>query len=120
MHKHDGSTTQTNPNFGTVDVLQQMLECYNRVSDHWRCPAYCKAISALCEAKEKVVNGPGAANYRDWGMIISNPQYNVYHLKFQEIDKRTYFSLISLYIITALKIIRWFISFALNSFHLRD
>jgi DNA polymerase IV len=55
MHKHDASTTQTNPNSRTIEVLQQMLEYYNSVSDHWRCLAYRKAISALRKEKEKVV-----------------------------------------------------------------
>ncbi|PGH14170.1 hypothetical protein AJ80_06039 [Polytolypa hystricis UAMH7299] len=55
MHKHDGNTDKDNPNARTIEVLQQMLDYYNKTSDQWRSLAYRKAISALRKKKEKIV-----------------------------------------------------------------
>ncbi|KAK2775345.1 hypothetical protein FQN52_004029 [Onygenales sp. PD_12] len=55
MHKHDGHTDDDNPNARTIEILQQMSEYYNRISDQWRTLAYRKAISALRKQKQKIV-----------------------------------------------------------------
>ncbi|KAK2777289.1 hypothetical protein FQN53_002293 [Emmonsiellopsis sp. PD_33] len=55
MHKHDGHTDDGNPNARTIEILQQMSEYYNRISDQWRTLAYRKAISALRKQKQKIV-----------------------------------------------------------------
>ncbi|EEH21115.2 hypothetical protein PABG_03346 [Paracoccidioides brasiliensis Pb03] len=55
LHKHDGHTDRDNPNARTIEILQQMLEYYNRISDRWRTLAYRRAISALRKQKHKIV-----------------------------------------------------------------
>ncbi|PGH02546.1 DNA polymerase IV [Blastomyces parvus] len=55
MHKHDGHTDQDNPNARTIEILQKMLEYYERISDQWRTLAYRKAVSALRKQKERIV-----------------------------------------------------------------
>lgn len=54
MQKHDGKVAQ-NPNSRTIDILQQMLNYYGRIEDHWRTIAYRKAISALRKHPTKVM-----------------------------------------------------------------
>jgi len=54
-----------NPNARTIEVLQQMHDCYEKTNDHWRIVAYRKAINVLkrCERKiataEEAVKLPG-------------------------------------------------------------
>lgn len=55
MHKHDGRENTQNPNLRTVEILQQMLDYYSRINDHWRTIAYRKAISALRKHSTKVM-----------------------------------------------------------------
>ena len=62
MHKHDGTDKGQNPNSRTIEVLQKMLEYYDRTKDHWRILAYRKAISALRKHSTKVVTEEEASN----------------------------------------------------------
>ncbi len=55
MQKHDGKDKSQNPNSRTIEILQQMLEYYDRTNDHWRTIAYRKAISALRKHHSKVI-----------------------------------------------------------------
>ncbi|PGG96379.1 hypothetical protein AJ79_09619 [Helicocarpus griseus UAMH5409] len=55
MHRHDGHTDRDNPNARTIEILQKMLDYYDRISDQWRTLAYRKAISALRKQKEKII-----------------------------------------------------------------
>lgn len=55
MHKHDGYDKTQNPNSRTIEILQRMLEYYDRTNDHWRTLAYRKAISALRKHNTKVM-----------------------------------------------------------------
>ncbi|KAL3480226.1 hypothetical protein BJX99DRAFT_36921 [Aspergillus californicus] len=55
MQKHDSSSNANNPNMRTIEVLQQILEYYTRINDHWRTLAYRKAISALRNQPKRVV-----------------------------------------------------------------
>ncbi|KAI9840016.1 MAG: hypothetical protein M1819_000208 [Sarea resinae] len=47
MHKHDGTDTSDNPNARTIEILQQMVDYYDRMNDKWRIYAYRKAIAVL-------------------------------------------------------------------------
>lgn len=62
MHKHDGKDKGQNPNSRTIEVLQKMLEYYDRTNDHWRTLAYRKAISALRKQTTKVMTEEEACN----------------------------------------------------------
>lgn len=62
MHKHDGKDKARNPNSRTIEILQQMLEYYDRTNDHWRTLAYRKAISALRKHNTKVTSEEEACN----------------------------------------------------------
>lgn len=67
MHKHEGDANLENPNARTIEVLQHMLDYYNRVSDQWRALAYRKAISALRKQKEKIITKDQAIAIRGIG-----------------------------------------------------
>lgn len=62
MHKHDGKDKAQNPNSRTIEILQQMLEYYDRTNDHWRTLAYRKAVSALRKHSTKVMTKEDAFN----------------------------------------------------------
>ena len=53
MQKHTGSNTET-PNAGTIAILQQMANYYEKTGDEWRVRAYRKAMSTLRNRKTKV------------------------------------------------------------------
>lgn len=55
MQKHDGLDKADNPNRQTIDILQQMLEHYERAKDHWRTTAYRKAIAQLRKLNKKIM-----------------------------------------------------------------
>ena len=55
MQEFDPEANLTNPNSGTIDILQQMLDHYTRNADQWRILAYRRAITALRKQKKKVV-----------------------------------------------------------------
>lgn len=55
MQKFDPDAKRDNPNFRTIEILQQMLDYYTRMADHWRTLAYRKAINALRRQDRKVV-----------------------------------------------------------------
>ena len=56
---------ENNPNARTIEMLQQLYDCYEKTNDHWRSVAYRKAISTLksCEIKittaEEAIKLPG-------------------------------------------------------------
>lgn len=54
MQKNERDEKSSNPNSHAINVLEQMLSYYERVSDQWRCLAYRRAINALRKEKEKV------------------------------------------------------------------
>jgi DNA polymerase IV len=54
MQKHDGNSTNDNPNAKTIEILQKMANYYDRTADTWRTMAYRKAIAALRKQKTKV------------------------------------------------------------------
>ena len=47
MQQNDGKQNDDNPNSRTIEVLQQMLQHYERSKDEWRVIVYRKAIAAL-------------------------------------------------------------------------
>lgn len=55
MQKHEQSSDSKSPNSRTIEVLQQMLDYYERTQDTWRVIAYRKAINALRRQPEKIV-----------------------------------------------------------------
>ena len=55
MSKHDGTSTDNNPNSHIIDVLQQMATYYDRVGDHWRTISYRKAITTLKKQDQKIM-----------------------------------------------------------------
>lgn len=55
MQKHEENSDFKSPNSRTIEVLQQMLDYYERTADHWRVIAYRKAISALRRQPKRVV-----------------------------------------------------------------
>lgn len=55
MQKHEQSADSKSPNSRTIEVLQQMLDYYERTQDTWRVIAYRKAINALRRQPEKIV-----------------------------------------------------------------
>lgn len=72
MHRHDGTTTNSNLNAKTIGILQQMLDYYERTADQWRCLAYRKAIGALRKEKEKVVSKDQAMKIRGIGERLAS------------------------------------------------
>ena len=56
MHKNDGIGKTTNPNARTVEILQQMLDYYERIQDPWRTIAYRKAITGLRRQSKRIMN----------------------------------------------------------------
>ncbi|KAM5439126.1 putative DNA-directed DNA polymerase [Microsporum canis] len=67
MGKMDEKDHADNPNSRTIEVLQQMLNYYERTADQWRCLAYRRAISALRREKDKVVTKSQALKIRGIG-----------------------------------------------------
>jgi DNA polymerase IV len=55
MEKHDGTSTDSNPNASTVAILQQMANFYDRTHDQWRTVAYRKAITSLNKQTKRIV-----------------------------------------------------------------
>lgn len=55
MQKNDGLQRSENPNYRTIEVLQAMLDYYNRTGDQWRTIAYRKAITALRKQPCKIM-----------------------------------------------------------------
>lgn len=60
MTKHDGVQEGENPNNRTIEILQQMLDYYDQIKDHWRTLAYLKAISALKKQSRKIMTAEEA------------------------------------------------------------
>ena len=60
MSKHDGTGKSENPNAGTIEVLQNMAEYYERDQDHWRLTAYRRAIAALRKEGRKITSAKEA------------------------------------------------------------
>ncbi|MCJ1243772.1 hypothetical protein MMC30_000969 [Trapelia coarctata] len=54
MQKHDGQDEGSNPNARTIEVLQKMVDYYNRTRDTWRVLAYRKAIGSLRKQTKKI------------------------------------------------------------------
>lgn len=54
MQQFEPETNGKNPNSGTIDILQQMLDYYTRNADQWRVMAYRRAIAALKKQKTKI------------------------------------------------------------------
>lgn len=61
MSKHDGARKSDNPNAGTIEILQEMANYYERHQDHWRFTAYRKAIGALRKQTRKVTSAREAS-----------------------------------------------------------
>lgn len=55
MQKHEQGSDSKSPNGRTIEVLQQMLDYYERTADHWRVIAYRNAISALRRQPKRIV-----------------------------------------------------------------
>ena len=55
MQKHEQNSDSNGPNSRTIEVLQRMLDYYERTGDHWRVIAYRKAISALRRQPKRIV-----------------------------------------------------------------
>lgn len=55
MQKHEQGSDYKSPNGKTIEVLQQMLDYYERTADHWRVIGYRKAISALRRQPKRIV-----------------------------------------------------------------
>ena len=73
MHRHDGTTTgNDNSNAETIEILQQMLDYYERTADQWRCLAYRKAIGALRKEKERIVSRDQALKIRGIGERLAS------------------------------------------------
>ncbi|KAF2145820.1 uncharacterized protein K452DRAFT_220753 [Aplosporella prunicola CBS 121167] len=54
MQKHDGKSTDTNPNAKTIEILTAMGDYYEQTRDEWRSRAYRKAISSLRKQNHKI------------------------------------------------------------------
>lgn len=54
MQKHEVNSDSKSPNSRTIEVLQQMLDYYERTADHWRVIAYRKTISALRRQPKRI------------------------------------------------------------------
>lgn len=55
MQKYEPNARRNSPNGRTIEVLQQMLDYYTRMGDHWRTLAYRKAIAALGRQPRQVM-----------------------------------------------------------------
>ena len=55
MSKNEGTGSNQNPNARTIEVLQQMVDYYERDQDHWRLTAYRRAITALRKQDRKIM-----------------------------------------------------------------
>ncbi|KAJ5107447.1 hypothetical protein N7456_004122 [Penicillium angulare] len=55
MQKFNPDAERDNPNAKTIEILQQMVDYYERTADHWRSFAYRKGINALRRQTEKIV-----------------------------------------------------------------
>lgn len=55
MQNYEPNSRTHNPNYRTIEVLQQMLDYYTRTADNWRVLAYRKAINALRRQSKKIV-----------------------------------------------------------------
>lgn len=55
MQEHEQGSDSKSPNGRTIEVLQQMLDYYERTADHWRVIAYRNAISALRRQPKRIV-----------------------------------------------------------------
>ncbi|KAJ5279819.1 hypothetical protein N7478_005191 [Penicillium angulare] len=55
MQKFDPDAQRDNPNAKTIEILQQIVNYYDRTADHWRSFAYRKGINALRRQTEKIV-----------------------------------------------------------------
>lgn len=71
MHKNDGLNKSENPNYRTIEILQAMLDYYNRVRDQWRTIAYRKAITALRNQPRKVMTKEEAFRIPNIGKRIA-------------------------------------------------
>lgn len=64
MGKHDGANDHSNPNAGTIEILQKMASYYDRIGDTWRvlgyrrCMATLRRESRLIATKEEAVQMP--------------------------------------------------------------
>ncbi|KAF3483241.1 uncharacterized protein GIQ15_02565 [Arthroderma uncinatum] len=67
MSKMDGKDRANNSNSRTIEVLQQMLDYYERTADQWRCLAYRRAIAALRRENEKIATKSQALKIRGIG-----------------------------------------------------
>ncbi|KAJ5152041.1 hypothetical protein N7492_010336 [Penicillium capsulatum] len=56
MQKYEPNARRNNSNSRTIEVLQQMLDYYTRMGDHWRTFAYRKAINALYRQPHQIRN----------------------------------------------------------------
>jgi DNA polymerase IV len=54
MKGGNGTTAESNPNWRTISILQQMADYYTRINDIWRPIAYRKAISTLRQQQNKI------------------------------------------------------------------
>lgn len=71
MRKHDGLDDNKNPNQRTIEILQQMLDYYDRTKDHWRTIAYRKAIAALRKHDHKVMTTEEALRIPNIGQRLA-------------------------------------------------
>lgn len=55
MQKHDCANRIENPNARTIEILQQMADYYDRISDNWRTIAYRRVIAALGKQNRKIL-----------------------------------------------------------------
>lgn len=56
----DKASQSSNPNAETIEVLQKMLDYYDRVNDNWRILAYRKAITTLRRQQGKITTAAEA------------------------------------------------------------
>jgi DNA polymerase IV len=54
MRKNEGVSRDTNPNSGTIDILDKMAQYYDRIGDHWRTISYRKCITTLKRQSEHI------------------------------------------------------------------
>ncbi|KAJ5893971.1 DNA polymerase family X [Penicillium taxi] len=55
MQNFDSTVKKNNVNRRTIEVLQQLLDYYDRTADHWRIIAYRRAITALGRQEVKIM-----------------------------------------------------------------
>jgi DNA polymerase IV len=56
MEKHDGTSSDSNPNAQTIEILEQMSKYYEGIGDQWRPRAYRMAIKTLKKEPRKIVS----------------------------------------------------------------